>query len=66
MPMTFYDLSSRQTLVGEIYDEDDEDEVVEDTTSIVLASDGTYTIDGMADLDTVRLPACLPERTLGA
>ena len=42
-----------ETLVGEIYDEDDEEEVAEDTTSIVRAADGTYTIDGMADLDLV-------------
>jgi len=42
-----------ETLVGEIYDEDDEEEVVEDTTSIVLERDGTYTIDGMADLEVV-------------
>ena len=40
-----------ETLVGEIYDEDDEEELVEDTTSIVRNADGTYTIDGMADLD---------------
>ena len=42
-----------ETLVGEIYDEDDEEEVVEDTSSIVQAMDGSYTIDGMADLDIV-------------
>jgi len=42
-----------ETLVGEIYDEDDEAEVVEDTTSIVENSDGSFTIDGMADLEVV-------------
>ena len=42
-----------ETLVGEIYDEDDEEEVAEDTTSIIRAADGTFTIDGMADLDLV-------------
>jgi len=42
-----------ETLVGEIYDEDDEEEVEEDTTSIVYEADGTYTIDGMADLQVV-------------
>ena len=42
-----------ETLVGEIYDEDDEAEVVEDTSSIVLNDDGSYVIDGMADLSLV-------------
>ena len=42
-----------ETLVGEIYDEDDEEEVAEDTTSIVENYDGTFTIDGMADLEVV-------------
>ena len=36
-----------ETLVGEIYDEDDEADMEEDTTSIVQALDGTFTIDGM-------------------
>ena len=47
-----------ETLVGEIYDEDDEEELVEDTTSIVRNADGTYTIDGMADLD-LAVRACM-------
>eukprot|EP00325_Prymnesiales_sp_UTEX-LB-985_P026153 CAMPEP_0174732066 /NCGR_PEP_ID=MMETSP1094-20130205/58719_1 /TAXON_ID=156173 /ORGANISM="Chrysochromulina brevifilum, Strain UTEX LB 985" /LENGTH=209 /DNA_ID=CAMNT_0015934529 /DNA_START=47 /DNA_END=678 /DNA_ORIENTATION=+ len=42
-----------ETLVGEIYDEDDEDDLVEDTTSIVQGEDGSYIIDGMADLNMV-------------
>ena len=42
-----------ETMVGEIYDEDDDEEVQEDTTSIVLKADGTFVIDGMADLEVV-------------
>ena len=57
-----------ETLVGEIYDEDDEDEVQEDTTSIVRSDDGSYVIDGMADLDmvtsTLGLEEDVPEEML--
>jgi len=43
-----------ETLVGEIYDEDDEEEVKEDTSMIVFDEpSGTYVIDGMANLDIV-------------
>jgi CBS domain containing-hemolysin-like protein len=43
-----------ETLVGEIYDEDDEEEVQEDFSAFVFnAEDGTYSIDGAADLDLV-------------
>ena len=42
-----------ETLVGEIYDEDDDDEVKEDVTSIVEEEDGSFLIDGTADLDVV-------------
>jgi CBS domain containing-hemolysin-like protein len=42
-----------ETMVGEIYDEDDEEEVAEDRTSIRRAADGTYLLDGTADLDAV-------------
>eukprot|EP00966_Prymnesium_polylepis_P110749 2561991-Prymnesium_polylepis.1 len=40
-----------ETLVGEIYDEDDEVEAQEDTGAIVLQEDGSFKIDGMADLE---------------
>jgi putative hemolysin len=42
-----------ETLVGEIYDEDDHEEVKEDLTSIVEAEDGSFLIDGTADLEVV-------------
>jgi len=42
-----------ETLVGEIYDEDDDDEVKEDVTSIVEDEDGSFLIDGTADLNVV-------------
>ena len=42
-----------ETLVGEIYDEDDDEEVKGDVTSIVEAEDGSFLIDGTADLDAV-------------
>merc|ERR1719356_429816 len=42
-----------ETLVGQIYDEDDEEEYTEDTTEIVPAEDGSYTIEGNADLAVV-------------
>ena len=42
-----------ETLVGEIYDEDDDEEVQEDITSIVEEEDGTFLIEGTADLDVV-------------
>ena len=38
-----------ETLVGEIYDEDDAEDQVEDTTSIVQAPDGSYTIEEARD-----------------
>ena len=55
-----------ETLVGEIYDEDDEEELVEDDTSIVRNADGSYIIDGMADLDDVceTLDVDVPAETL--
>ena len=43
-----------ETLVGEIYDEDDEEEIYEDYSSIVYnEAEGSYAIDGMADLSVV-------------
>ena len=42
-----------ETLVGEIYDEDDEEEIYEDTSSILQQEDGSFVIDGMADLPVV-------------
>jgi len=42
-----------ETLVGEIYDEDDDEEVEEDVTSIVEEKDGSFLIEGTADLDVV-------------
>ena len=47
-----------ETLVGEIYDEDDEEEKYEDYSSIVYnEAEGSYSIDGMADhsVDCARL-----------
>ena len=37
-----------ETLVGEIYDEDDDEEVKEDVTSIVQQDDGSFLIEGTA------------------
>ena len=45
-----------ETLVGEIYDEDDDVEAEEDTGAIVELEDGSFQIDGTADLE-VRLGA---------
>jgi len=55
-----------ETLVGEIYDEDDEVEAQEDTGAIVLQEDGSFKIDGMADLELTceRLQLTVPEETL--
>merc|ERR1712050_293817 len=55
-----------ETLVGEIYDEDDEVEAQEDTGAIVQLEDGSYKIDGMADLEPTceRLQLAVPEETL--
>tara|TARA_B110001452_G_scaffold8489_1_gene7438 strand:- start:750 stop:2486 length:1737 start_codon:yes stop_codon:yes gene_type:complete len=55
-----------ETLVGEIYDEDDDEEVEEDGTSIVQQEDGSFLIEGTADLDLVcdKLNFTLPEETL--
>jgi Mg2+/Co2+ transporter CorC len=39
-----------ETLVGEIYDEDDEEDLQEENQSIVQVEDGSFLIDGMADL----------------
>ena len=43
-----------ETLVGEIYDEDDDVEAQEDTGAIVQQEDGSFKIDGMADLEARR------------
>jgi len=55
-----------ETLVGEIYDEDDEVEAQEDTGAIVQMEDGSFKIDGMADLQPTceRLQLDIPEDTL--
>jgi len=37
-------------VIGEIYDEDDIEEMVKEQSSIYLEMDGSYTIDGFADL----------------
>ena len=42
-----------ETLVGEIYDEDDDEEVVEDMLEIKENDDGSYDIEGGADLEGV-------------
>jgi len=42
-----------ETLVGKIYDEDDDDEVLEDIDMIVRREDGSYLIDGPAELEAV-------------
>lgn len=42
-----------ETLVGKIYDEDDDEEVMEEIESIVRNDDGSWSIDGMADLEAV-------------
>jgi len=42
-----------ETLVGEIYDEDDDEEVEDDITSIVDEKNGSFLIDATADLDMV-------------
>jgi len=56
-----------ETLVGKIYDEDDDEEVKEEIQSIVQMEDGSWCIDGMAELDTActRLGLDLPDETLG-
>jgi putative hemolysin len=56
-----------ETMVGEIYDEDDFDEVVEDMEEIKLNADGSYTVDAGADLDLVcdRLELQLEDEVLG-
>jgi len=55
-----------ETLVGEIYDEDDEEDEEEENQSIVQAEDGSFLIDGMADLQAVceRLQLQVAEDTL--
>lgn len=42
-----------EELIGEVYDEDDDQEFVEDSAAIVKQSDGTYIIDGQADFKAV-------------
>ena len=39
-----------EEVIGEIYDEDDIEEMVKEQSSIYLEVDGSYTIDGFADL----------------
>jgi len=39
-----------EEVIGEIYDEDDIEEMVKEQSSIYLELDGSYTIDGFADL----------------
>ncbi len=45
--------SPRIQVVGEIYDEDDEDDVVFEENSIIFQEDGTFLIRGDADLEDV-------------
>jgi len=54
-----------ETLVGKIYDEDDDDEVQEEVQSIVRNKDGSWSIDGMAELEAAgnRLALELPDET---
>ena len=44
-----------ETLVGKIYDEDDDEEVQEEVTSIVQNKDGSWSIDGMAELEAKKI-----------
>lgn len=55
-----------ETLVGEIYDEDDEEDLQEENQSIVQVEDGSFLIDGMADLQVAceRLQLQVAEETL--
>eukprot|EP00316_Scyphosphaera_apsteinii_P023250 CAMPEP_0119325514 /NCGR_PEP_ID=MMETSP1333-20130426/66003_1 /TAXON_ID=418940 /ORGANISM="Scyphosphaera apsteinii, Strain RCC1455" /LENGTH=574 /DNA_ID=CAMNT_0007333527 /DNA_START=38 /DNA_END=1762 /DNA_ORIENTATION=- len=52
-----------ETLVGKIYDEDDDDEVKEEIESIIQNHDGSWSIEGMAELVVAssRLRLELPE-----
>ena len=51
------DVSYRQCKLyhdaGKIYDEDDDEEVQEDVDAIVRNDDGSFSIDGSAELETV-------------
>lgn len=40
-----------EEVIGEIYDEDDIDELVKEESSIFREADGSYTIDGFAVLE---------------
>lgn len=42
-----------EEVIGEIYDEDDIDELVKEESSIFQEADGSYTIDGFAVLEEV-------------
>ena len=42
-----------EEVIGEIYDEDDIDELVKEESSIFREADGSFTIDGFAVLDEV-------------
>lgn len=42
-----------EEVIGEIYDEDDIDELVKEESSIFQETDGSYTIDGFAVLEEV-------------
>jgi len=55
-----------EELVGEIYDEDDDEEVKEDTSSIVEEEDGSFVIEGTAELEKVceKLNITLDEEVL--
>jgi len=55
-----------ETLVGKIYDEDDDEEVQEEVQSIMQNEDGTWSLDGMAELEVAceRLTLELPPDTM--
>lgn len=57
-----------ETLVGEIYDEDDSEEQIDDASTIVQADDGSFTMDGMTDIDVVlkrlELQDAIPSKVL--
>ncbi|KAL3920895.1 MAG: hypothetical protein SGPRY_005089 [Prymnesium sp.] len=55
-----------ETFVGEIYDENDKSEAIEATGAVAEQEDGSFLIDGMADLQPTceRLQLEVPEETL--